>query len=90
LPLNLPTTLNILRCDDNKYLHITKKYAKRFEIAVTPNYNQKASMIQRVWKAKKYKYIMIDMIKNNNNVLHDSFKSYGDLNIINLIVQFVC
>jgi len=85
LPLNLPATLCTLVCNGNKYLHIPKKYAKRFALSETPNYNQKASIIQRIWKAKKCKQIMINMINGspwlNNNVLFGCFQSYGDMNI---------
>jgi len=81
LPSNFLTSPKYIYCQNNKYLHIPKKYAKRIGLDETPNYNHKARCIQRIWKAKKCKQIMVDMICNNNNALHDSFKSYGDLNI---------
>jgi len=86
----LPNIRNaIVGCSDNKYLHISKKNASDFKLIQTPNYNKKAGVIQRIWKAIKCKHIMITMIHNNNNVLHDCFKSYGDINIIHLIIKYL-
>jgi len=90
LPVNLPIMrLECLECSDNKYLHISKKYATQYGFKETPDYNEMASCIQRIWKAYRCKHIMIKMIHNNNNVLYNSFKSYGDLNIVNLITQYM-
>jgi len=92
LPPNLITVsplIIILTCLHNKYLHIPKKYALHFNIDETPNYNKMASCIQQIWRVKKCKQIMIGMMQNNNNVLYDSFRFYGDINIIQLIVQFI-
>jgi len=83
------SSYEILNENRNRYLHITKKYAIRFTLIERPNYDKKVRSIQQVWRTKKYKQIIINMINANNNILSDSFKSYGDLNIINLIVTYI-
>jgi len=91
-PISLPISQDILqecRCYDNKYLYISKNIAKRFNKKETPNYNQKAIIIQHKWRATKYKQIMVKMIMDNDNTLSNSFKSYGDLNIVHLIANYV-
>jgi len=89
LPGIFPVTLVRLSCSGNSYLHIPKKYAKPFGLIETPDYNKKADYIQQIWRRNKYKLTMIKMIQNNDNMLSNSFKNYGDLNIINLIIQFI-
>jgi len=93
LPLNLkhehPTVLNQVDFTNNKYLHIPKKCALRFNIKQTPNYNHMASNLQRIWKIKKCKKIIIQMINDNTNVLFGCFQSYGDFNIVHIVVNYV-
>src|SRR2546425_352087 len=50
---NLPSSLQELHCSNNKYLHITKSMATRFHLKETPNYNEMARKIQRLYKYKK-------------------------------------
>jgi len=84
----LPISLQVLYCDDNKYLHISKDIALRFHKKETPNYNQNAIIIQRTWRKIKYKQIIVKIIIDNDNVLSNSFKTYGDLNIIYIIAKY--
>ncbi len=50
LPNNLPDSLQELYCSNNKYLHLPKEIATRFNIKETVNYNKMASVIQNRWK----------------------------------------
>jgi hypothetical protein len=50
---NLPDNLTELYCCDNKYLHISKKYAKKFDLQETPNYEKYIIKIQKFWKKRK-------------------------------------
>jgi len=84
----LSVSIRDLSYYDNKYLHIPKNIALRFNFFEIPNYNQKATIIQHIWRATKYKQIIIQMIMDNDNVLSNSFKSYGDLNIVHLITNY--
>jgi len=87
---SLPIQLQNFTCSDNdKYMYISKRNAERFRLIETPNYSKKAIIIQHTWKVYQCKQIMIRMINNNDNVLFHCFKYYGDLNIINLIIQFI-
>jgi len=85
----LPISLQELYCYNNKYLHIPKDIVLQFHENGTPNYDQKASYIQRKWRSTKYKKIIVKIILDNDNVLSNSFKSYGDLNIVHLIANYV-
>src|SRR5438552_2445398 len=50
----VPSSLQYLFCSNNKYLHITKNMAIRFaNLQETPNYNEMAQKIQRIYKYKK-------------------------------------
>jgi len=89
LPNILPTSLFYLHCENNEYMHVSDRYAKKYDLNATPNYNKKAIMIQNKWKSYKIRNIIVNLIKINNNILCDSFKNYGDLNVINLIIQFI-
>ena len=53
LPENLPNSLQELCCSYNPYLYIPKKYAIRFNIKETYNYNYCAFKIQNIYKAKR-------------------------------------
>jgi len=88
-PLNMPH-LRELFCHGNRYLYVPKRISRRYPLRAdkTPNYNQKVRIIQRVWKAKKCRNIMVQMIHSNDNVLSNCFKSYGDLNIVCLITNY--
>src|SRR5438105_390065 len=46
---NLPSSLHYLLCYNNKYLHITKSMAIRFNVEETPNYDEMARKIQRIY-----------------------------------------
>jgi Leucine-rich repeat (LRR) protein len=50
---NLPNNLTWLNCYNNKYLHISKKYAKKFDLKETPNYEKYIIKIQKFWKKRK-------------------------------------
>src|SRR5437899_1355994 len=50
---NLPSSLQTLFCNNNKYLHITKSMATRFHLKETPNYDEMARKIQRMYKYMK-------------------------------------
>ena len=49
----LPSSLQSLYCNNNQYLHITKSIAIRFNLKETPNYDEMARKIQRIYKYKK-------------------------------------
>jgi Leucine-rich repeat (LRR) protein len=53
LPATLPTSLQELECFYNKYMHISHCNAIRFHLKKTSNYNEKAIMIQRIWRARR-------------------------------------
>ena len=46
-----------LYCCDNKYLHVTKKLAKRFNLKETPNYSKYAGIIERTYRRFKQRRI---------------------------------
>jgi Leucine-rich repeat (LRR) protein len=50
---NLPNNLIELNCYYNKYLYISKKYAQKFRLGETPNYEKNIIRIQKFWKNKK-------------------------------------
>ena len=50
---NLPSSLQTLSCSNNQYLHITKSITTRFNLKETPNYDEMARKIQRIYKYKK-------------------------------------
>jgi E3 ubiquitin-protein ligase SspH2 len=49
----LPNNLIELECYNNKYLYISKKYAQKFDLEETPNYEKNIIKIQKFWKNKK-------------------------------------
>ncbi len=83
LPI-LPSTLTHLYCYDNPYLHITSEISRRFNIPETPNYNKKASIIQKIWKCiyrKKrliplHRHIEEFLLRPNNFFYQEAMKSF--------------
>lgn len=88
LPDKLPSSLKVLYCT-NKYIYIPKKYAVRFTIQKTMNYNKKMSIIKQNWIKNKI-YRIITTMLDEQNYLSMSFSScYGDRNLIRLISLFL-
>ena len=53
LPSNLPASLRVLHCSNNPYIHITKGQAVKYSLEETPNFNEKATKIQKRWRLMK-------------------------------------
>jgi len=68
LPENLPNSLQELYCSNNPYLYIPKKYAVKFNIEETYNYNYCAFKIQSENATKNfigiYRVILTEVIWN--------------------------
>jgi hypothetical protein len=63
---NLPDKLLDFSCyNNNKYLHISKKYAHKFEeLKETPNYEKIIIKIQKFWRKRKILKFMKSQISH--------------------------
>jgi len=89
-PSSLPYYIREIQWHNNKYMYIPHAYPI-YHISETPNYNKKALKIQKIWKPRKIRQLIHKIINdiNDDNVLSKSFKHYGDLNIIDLIIKYI-